>query len=241
MIHFRRRETSLLMRQYEELTPTPVAVESPIQNPEAGRISKTRSGLRALLFPAALAGTLVMPGMIDAARDAHVDGQRAAIARVAEAQKPMPTQLQMIQHSVASKMFGSDEKGVRQAEILARKLAVKLNEHDFDQPGAWRLNVEDFVSSDIPMSDDLREFYVQNTGISLSRGADTVGNAYIMGGQTMEKDGKIQLVNPSLIGAAQKAEGLTDEQVRELAEADARERLERFLRAELALNEYAVK
>ena len=222
------------MSHFEELTPTPVAVESPIKQPDAAEVSRSRGFLKRALVPATVAASLVLPGVIDSFADASRAKAKAALSEVAESERNMPLALQMAHHSVSSRIFGNDPEGLERGTRLARSIAVNLNEHEFDQPGAWQLNVEDFVGDDVTISEDGKSFIVRGTKISLSHGLDGKGNAYVLGGQTEMEDGKLRLINPGLIGAAPKAEDIEADQLREQAGEDARQNLARFLRTELA-------
>lgn len=225
------------MRHFEDHTPTPVAVESPIRQPEQRQVGQTRGFLKRTLFPATLAATFIMPGMIDSAMDSSRNNAKAAMAEVSGAERGMPLALQMAHHSVASKMFGADEKGVQQGTRLAQSIAVNLNKHDFETEGAWRLAVEDFVGKGVRIAEDGKSFELNGTNISLSHGLDDKGNAYILGGQTEMTDGKLRMVSPGLIGGAERNEDSSAEELRQMASDDAKARLAQLMNSELAFAE----
>lgn len=233
------------MREVND-TPTPVTVQKRRVPPdrdstsqfsmEMAEVSPERVVSRQAGRSRMVMKALVFSGVLGAYMSAGYDNseQQQKVKEDIESVKvaSMPKFLSVAKMD-AMRHFYPDEEGKEDTEAashMLEKAAMLSKKHK------WQLPVENYIEpSEVVMTEDGRSFEWQGKDYSFGRVTEEDGDTFVVVSRSYQEDNllsddRTHAINPILVGGAKAEPGLSEDELREMADEDARKRLEKALK-----------
>ena len=207
------------------------AAETAPAEPRDGlkRITRTRNALRNLAFPVTLAACVAMP-----LGDAAIKSQHKQAVK--DATKPTPNGMLGAQSDASLLAFGGKD-AVKKADAKGSIIKGLVNDRNHRKTGSWQLPVNDLIApsldEEVEINPDRKSIHFDGVDYSFTTSDNKDGDTFVWAGQTMldENIGQDQLhmIAPVLVGYAEQQEGLSEEEINQLAMLNTRQNLARNL------------